>query len=159
MESTDCPLIEQVAGKASGAPVLRGTRLRAEDITANAEMGVQWIATAFGVSAEKVRVVLEFWREHWSQLPIEYFSAEQVQAFGAGDIDWSDCADVTRSPALLSGEPTICGTNVRPIDLIGHREHGEHWLAEAYGLPAAAIRSVLGYFDRRHRQGHFATSL
>ena len=156
MNWTDCPAIEQIPGKVSGAPVLRGTRVRAEDITANAEMGVAWIADAYGISVETVLTVLDFWRDHWSELPVEYFSAERIQALGAGDIDWSGCPVVTRSPAMLSGEPTIGGTHVRPIDLIGNREHGEDWMAASYDLPADTIRSVLGYYDQHHRQGHFA---
>ena len=158
MNWTDCPIIEQIPGKMSGAPVLRGTRLRPQDITGNAEMGVAWIVDAFGVSEADVRTVLDFWAAHWDQLPMEHFSPEWIEAHGA-DIDWSGCRDVSRSPAMLSGEPTIHGTNVRPVDLIGNREQGEDWLAASYELPVETVRSVLGYYDRHHRQRQLAPAV
>ena len=158
MNWTDCPIIEQIPGKMSGAPVVRGTRLRAEDITANAEMGVTWIADAFGVPAEMVRTVLDFWHQHADELEMEYLSPEWIRAHGA-DIDWSDCPDVTRSPAMLAGTPTIHGTNVRPVDLIANRDQGEDWLTASYELPRDTIRSVLRYYDQHHRQGQLAPAL
>jgi uncharacterized protein (DUF433 family) len=158
MNWTDCPIIEQIPGKVSGAPVLRGTRLRAEDITGNAEMGVAWIADSFGIPAEKVRIVLEFWHQYAEELEIEYFSPEWIEAHGA-NLDWSDCPDVTRSPAMLDGAPTVHGTNVRPIDLIGNRGQGEGWLAQSYELPVDTIRSVLNYYDQHHRQRQLAPAV
>jgi uncharacterized protein (DUF433 family) len=46
MDWLECPLIEQLQGKMSGAPVLRHTRMRSQDIISNEEMGAEWIAKA-----------------------------------------------------------------------------------------------------------------
>ncbi len=54
MNWTDCPIIEQIPGKMSGAPVVRGTRMRPQDIVGNAEMGAAWIADAHGMRVEDV---------------------------------------------------------------------------------------------------------
>jgi uncharacterized protein (DUF433 family) len=37
----DCPIIEQVPGKMSGAPVLRHSRMRPQGIISNREMGAE----------------------------------------------------------------------------------------------------------------------
>jgi uncharacterized protein (DUF433 family) len=159
MNWTDCPIIEQIPGKMSGAPVLRGTRLRPQDITGNAEMGAAWISEAFGISAEDVQTVLAFHAEHFEELPLEYISPERITALGIEDIDWSDCPMIERSPDRLAGEPAIRGTPVRTVDLLVNRDEGEDGLARMYDLPRDTIRSVLNYYDQHHRQGQFAPSI
>lgn len=148
MQWTDCPLIEQIPGKLSGAPVLRGTRVRPQDILANAAMGSEWIAEALGLPIEHVRLVLIFHRAHIDQLPLEYISLDRVAALGADQIDWSDCELID----CHIGEPVIRNTPVRPIDLIAHAAEGVDDLACSYDLPADTVRSVLAYYHTRKRQ-------
>jgi uncharacterized protein (DUF433 family) len=77
MDWMDCPLIEQIPGKMSGAPVLRHTRMRPQDIISNEEMGAEWIAEAHDLPIEDVRAALAFYDRHRHELPPEYISAER----------------------------------------------------------------------------------
>jgi uncharacterized protein (DUF433 family) len=151
MNWTDCPIIEQIPGKMSGAPVVRGTRMRPQDIVGNAEMGAAWIADAHGMRVEDVRAVLDFWTDHYDELPLEYISPERIAALGIEDIDWSDCPLVERSPDRLGGDPAIRGTPVRTIDLLVNRAEGDAGLAHVYDLPEETIRLVLRYYDQNKR--------
>ena len=80
MDWTECPIIEQVPGKMSGAPVLRHSRMRPQDILSNAEMGAEWIAEAHGLPIEDVRTLLAFYEAHHDQLPAECISPERRKA-------------------------------------------------------------------------------
>jgi uncharacterized protein (DUF433 family) len=77
---TDCPLIEVVPGKMSGAPVLRHTRMRPQDIVSNLDMGAEWIAEAHDLPIQDVRAVLEFYALHRQELPAEFVSIERRRA-------------------------------------------------------------------------------
>jgi uncharacterized protein (DUF433 family) len=157
MDWTDCPLMEQIPGKMSGAPVVRGTRMRPQDIVGNAEMGADWIAGAHGMRVEDVRTVLDFWADHYDELPLEYISPERIRALGIEDIDWSACPLVERSSNRFGGDPAIPGTPVRTVDLLVHRANGEADLARVYDLPRETVRSVLRYYDQHKR--HFAPAV
>ena len=61
---TDCSLIETVPGKMSGAPVVRGTRVRPEDLLVNRDQGVDWLADSHGVDPEVIRRVFAFYDAH-----------------------------------------------------------------------------------------------
>ena len=147
MKWTDCPLIEQAPGVMSGAPVLRGSRVRAEDIIANYDEGAEGIAAMFWLPLDDVRAVLAFWEGHGSELPLEYFPPEMIREMGA-DIEWTGCPCVT---VIGDAGPTIGATNVRPIDLVANREEGDEWLVRSYGLPLKTIRAVLDFFDAHER--------
>jgi uncharacterized protein (DUF433 family) len=136
----------------SGAPVLRGTRLRPQDIVGNAEMGEEWIVDAFGIPVEDVRTVLDFWKEHCDELPLEYIAPERIAALGIEDIDWADCPEVERSPERLGDAPAVRGTPVRTVDLLVARAEGCDDLAFVYDLPPETVRLVLGYYDAHKRQ-------
>ena len=77
MDWTDCPIIEQVPGRMSGAPVLRDTRVRPEDLLANIEQGPDWLADAYSLPVEDVRQFLAFFAKFGDQLPLEYTSPER----------------------------------------------------------------------------------
>jgi uncharacterized protein (DUF433 family) len=68
MNWTDCPVIEVVPGRMSGAPVLRRSRVRPEDLLGNLDEGPEWMADAFGLPIEDVREVLAFYRKHQDEL-------------------------------------------------------------------------------------------
>ena len=64
MNWTDCPLVERVPGKVSGAPVIVRSRVRPEDLLANREEGPEWLAENFSLPIETVRKVLAFYDLH-----------------------------------------------------------------------------------------------
>lgn len=156
MDWTDCPIIEVVPGKMSGAPVVRGTRMRPQDIVGNAEMGAEWIAEAHGMDIADVRTVLDFWAEHYDDLPLEYIHPKEIAALGVNEIDWSGCPVIEQRPERLGGAPAIRGTPVRAVDLLAYRAEGEDDLARVYDLPRETVRSVLRYYDQHHRQQQLA---
>jgi uncharacterized protein (DUF433 family) len=57
-----CPAVESVPGKVSGAWVLKGTRMPVQTIFENLEAGlsVREITEVFDVTADEVRAVLHF---------------------------------------------------------------------------------------------------
>lgn len=151
MDWTDCPVIEAVPGRMSGAPVLRGSRVRPQDILANAGRGAGWIADAYGLPLDDVRAVLLFHARHEGELPLEHIPPEQAAALGVDGIDWSGCPLVERTPARLGGAAVIRHTPVRAVDLLANRAEGESGLARRYGLPVGTVRAVLRFYDQ-HRQ-------
>ena len=62
LDWSECPAVESIPGKVSGAWVLRGTRMPVETVFANLEAGLslQEITEVFDVTAEEVRAVLHF---------------------------------------------------------------------------------------------------
>ena len=64
----DCPLVETVPGKVSGRPVLKGTRMPADDIVGNYESGspVEEIVENFGLKPDDVRAILAYASSHRS---------------------------------------------------------------------------------------------
>ncbi len=148
MNWTDCAVIEQIPGKMSGAPVLRHSRVRPQDILANVEQGPEWIAEAHCLPVNDVRQVLEFYNAHSDDLPLEYFPPEQVAELGLDGIDWSTCPIIDDR----AGDPVIRGTPVRPIDLIANAAEGDANLASSYSLPIDNVRSVLSYYRQHKRQ-------
>ena len=68
MDWLDCPVIEQVAGRLSGAPVIRGSRVRPEDLLNNLDLSEEELADEFDLRREDVRTVLTFWRRNSSRL-------------------------------------------------------------------------------------------
>lgn len=62
LDWSKCPAVESVAGKVSGAWVLRGTRMPVETVFENlvAGLSVQEITEVFDVSEQEVRSVLHF---------------------------------------------------------------------------------------------------
>ncbi len=71
LDWSQCPAVESIPGKVSGAWVLRGTRMPVQTIFENLEAGmsVQEITEVFDVSAEEVRSVLQFARESLEKAP------------------------------------------------------------------------------------------
>lgn len=61
---TNCAAVERVPGKLSGAPVIRGTRVRPEDILINRAEGIPWLVENFGVPTETIQVILAFHDHH-----------------------------------------------------------------------------------------------
>ena len=67
MNWSDCPYVEREQGKVSGAWVVKGTRVPADAIIANARDGftAEAIAEMFeGLSVQRVRAVLRFAELH-----------------------------------------------------------------------------------------------
>jgi len=62
-------------------------------------------------------------------------------------IDLEECAAVETVPGKMSGQTVICGTRVRPEDLLTNRDQGVEWLARGHGIPADTIREVFAFYD------------
>jgi uncharacterized protein (DUF433 family) len=61
MKWTDCPVVEVVPDKVSGAPVIVHSRVRPDDLVVNREEGPEWLAENFGLPLETVRTILAFY--------------------------------------------------------------------------------------------------
>ncbi len=61
MDWTDCPLVEVVPGKLSGAPVIVHSRVRPEDLVTNRAEGLDWLAENYALPVDTVRAVLDFY--------------------------------------------------------------------------------------------------
>ena len=59
-----CADVESVPGKVSGAPVIKGSRVRPEDLIVNRTEGEAWLAENYELSIETVREVLTFYDRH-----------------------------------------------------------------------------------------------
>ncbi len=62
MNWTDCPVVERVPGKLSGAPVIVHSRVRPEDLVANRAEGAEWLAENYALPVDIVRTVLAFYK-------------------------------------------------------------------------------------------------
>ena len=65
---TECALIERVPGRVGGQPVLRGTRLRPQDLLINRDEGIDWLSRNHGVAPETIRALFAFYDAHKAAL-------------------------------------------------------------------------------------------
>jgi uncharacterized protein (DUF433 family) len=72
LDWSQCPAVESVPGKVSGAWVLRGTRMPVETIFQNLEAGmsVREITEVFDVTPEEVNAVVHFVTESLKKQPV-----------------------------------------------------------------------------------------
>lgn len=63
---TDCPLVEVIPGKVSGAPLLKGTRMPVDVVVENYVDGLppEEIAEVFELPADSVRFLLAYAVKH-----------------------------------------------------------------------------------------------
>lgn len=63
---TDCPLVEVIPGKVSGAPLLKGTRMPVDVVVENYQDGLpaEEIAEVFELPADSVRELLAYAMQH-----------------------------------------------------------------------------------------------
>jgi uncharacterized protein (DUF433 family) len=61
MDWSECPLVERVPGKLSGAPVIVHSRVRPHDLIANRAEGLEWLAENYDLPLETVKAVLAFY--------------------------------------------------------------------------------------------------
>ena len=66
LDWSECPQVETDPLRVSGRPVIKDTRMPADDILANYEYGVsvEEIAEQFGIEAETIRNVLSYAERH-----------------------------------------------------------------------------------------------
>jgi uncharacterized protein (DUF433 family) len=58
----ECAEIETVPGKMSGKPVLKGTRLRPQDLLVNRDQGIDWLIESHGgITRRQVQAVFDFY--------------------------------------------------------------------------------------------------
>jgi uncharacterized protein (DUF433 family) len=72
LDWSQCPAVESVPGKVSGAWVFRGTRMPVQAVFENLEAGMslEEITEVFDVTPEEVRAVLRFARESLAKAPV-----------------------------------------------------------------------------------------
>jgi uncharacterized protein (DUF433 family) len=64
MDWIACAVVETVPGRVSGQPVIKGTRVRPDDLVVNRTMGEEWLSDAFALPLDVVREVLAFYDAH-----------------------------------------------------------------------------------------------
>jgi uncharacterized protein (DUF433 family) len=64
MNWRECAAVETVPGRVSGAPVIKGSRVRPDDLIVNRAAGEAWLAKNFELPIEMVREVLRFYDRH-----------------------------------------------------------------------------------------------
>jgi len=71
LDWSQCPAVESVPGKLSGAWVFRGTRMPVQTILENLEAGmsIDEITEVFDVTPEEVKAVLRFAAESLAKAP------------------------------------------------------------------------------------------
>jgi uncharacterized protein (DUF433 family) len=60
----ECAAVETVPGRLSGAPVIKGSRVRPEDLIVNRAEGEAWLAENYELPIGTVREVLRFYDRH-----------------------------------------------------------------------------------------------
>ena len=71
LDWSQCPAVESIPGKVSGAWVFRGTRMPVQTVFANLEAGLSLneITEVFDVTPEEVKAVLHFATESLEKTP------------------------------------------------------------------------------------------
>ena len=64
MDWKECAAVETVPGRLSGAPVIKGSRVRPDDLVINRAEGEAWLAENYNLPVERVRDVLSFYDRH-----------------------------------------------------------------------------------------------
>ena len=64
MNWRECAAVETVPGRMSGAPVIKGSRVRPDDLIVNRAEGEAWLAENFELPIEMVREVQSFYDRH-----------------------------------------------------------------------------------------------
>jgi uncharacterized protein (DUF433 family) len=72
LDWSQCPAVESIPGKVSGAWVLKGTRMPVQAIFENLEAGlsVKEITEVFDVTEQEVRAVLHFAAQSLEKAPV-----------------------------------------------------------------------------------------
>jgi uncharacterized protein (DUF433 family) len=72
LDWSQCPAVESIPGKVSGAWVLKGTRMPVQAIFENLEAGlsVKEITEVFDVTEQEVRAVLHFATQSLEKAPV-----------------------------------------------------------------------------------------
>ena len=72
LDWSQCPAVESIPGKVSGAWVLKGTRMPVQTIFENLEAGlsVKQITEVFDVTEQEVRAVLHFATQSLEKAPV-----------------------------------------------------------------------------------------
>ena len=64
MNWKECAAVETVPGRVSGEPVIKGSRVRPDDLVVNRAEGEAWLAENYDLPIETVRDVLTFYDRH-----------------------------------------------------------------------------------------------
>jgi uncharacterized protein (DUF433 family) len=64
MDWKECAAVETGTGRVSGEPVIKGSRVRPDDLVVNRAKGEAWLAENHDLAIERVREVLRFYDRH-----------------------------------------------------------------------------------------------
>jgi uncharacterized protein (DUF433 family) len=72
LDWSDCPLVETDPARMHGIPIVKGTRMPADDVVENYESGspVQEIAENFGLDPQDIRAILSYAATHTPAQPV-----------------------------------------------------------------------------------------
>jgi uncharacterized protein (DUF433 family) len=64
MNWKECAAVVTGTGRVSGEPVIKGSRVRPDDVVVNRAEGEAWLAENYDLPIEAVREVLQFYDRH-----------------------------------------------------------------------------------------------
>jgi uncharacterized protein (DUF433 family) len=137
MDWTGCELVEVIPGKVSGQPLVKGTRIPADFLVEDIELGMSFdeIAEAFpSVPAETLHGVLDYASERlaWDEKTL---------------VDWHGCKLVEQVPGRCSGAPTVVGTRIFPDTIAKYYWSGATVKEIQEDYPSLPLETITGLID------------
>jgi uncharacterized protein (DUF433 family) len=145
MDWSGCELVEVIAGKVSGQPLVKGTRIPASLLVDDLKSGMKLneIAETFpSVGEDTIRSVLMYAIER---------SAWDVKTL----VDWKGCAFVEQVAGRCSGAPTIVGTRIFPDTVAEYYWSGataEEIVEDFPSLTVETVTELIRYVKSKEAQ-------
>ncbi len=148
-----CVEVEQVPGKVSGVPILRGTRVQAEAIVGNHADGYSAVEVAamFELDLDQVKTVLDYAARKAAEVQTLPTKADVPAETAPLEVqtDWSGCDEVEQMPGKVSGRPILKGSRVIADSILPNFEGGysaEEIANDIYGgITVEQVQKVLDY--------------
>ena len=142
MDWSGCELVEVIPGKYSGDPLIKGTRIPADEIVSNFEAGsaLEEIAGNYpSLSMETIKAVVTYGIERLG------WDTETL-------VDWSGCELVERVPGRCSGAPTVVGTRIFPDTIAKYYWSGATVEEIREDYPSLSTEMILGLIGHMKSQ-------
>ncbi len=144
-----CDEVEQVQGKVSGVPILKGTRVQVNAITGNYQEGysAQEVADMFRLDVEQVQKVVDYFLKNATDEEKQFRMASQPI-----DPKWQGCDEVVQVPGAMRGRPLLNGTHELADSVILLYQEGMslEQLADVFEVKVEQVRSVIDFY-LKHR--------
>jgi uncharacterized protein (DUF433 family) len=142
MDWSGCELVEVIPGKVSGQPLVKGTRIPADFLVEDIELGMTFdeIAETFpSVPVEMLRGVLDYALERlaWDEKTL---------------VDWRGCKLVEQVPGRCSGAPTVVGSRIFPDTIAKYYWSGATVEEIKEDYPSLSTQTILGLIDHLKSQ-------